>query len=89
MNTHVLKIADNAPVATYGGAAATLTFWGAHAAEICMVVSTLVSVLGLALQLYLAFHRIRRLEKQEGRTHKVIEAVAESVRAVDATKADK
>lgn len=89
MSQHLVKVADNAPAATYGGAAATLTFWGLHAAEICMIISTLVSVIGLGLQLYLAFHRIRKLEKQEQRTKTVIAAVAESTRALDATKADK
>lgn len=48
------KIAENAHVATYGGGAASVAFWGLHVNEICAIISTVVAVMGLILQVYLA-----------------------------------
>lgn len=89
MDQHLGKIADAAPTATYGGAAASVAFWGLHISEICVILSTLVSVLGFGLQLFLAMHRLKKLEKRQDAQATVVEAVAESHRALDAGKADK
>lgn len=57
MHPVVQKLAENAPVATYGGGAATVAFWGLQVNEICAIISTAVAVMGLLLQAYVAFQR--------------------------------
>lgn len=80
----LVKLAENAPGATYGGATASIALWGLHISEICVIVSTLVSVLGLALQIWLATYRIRRLERGHSHTEVVVKAIAQANRALDA-----
>lgn len=77
---HVLKLADNAPAATITAGAATVTFWGLHVADICVVLSTVATILGLLLQFYLAMHRIRRLERGQDAQRVVTKAVTKTVR---------
>lgn len=60
MNPTIQRVADAAPVATYGGGAASVAFWGLQVNEICAIISTLVAVIGLALQIYVSWHRMRR-----------------------------
>lgn len=60
MQPTLVKIAEVAPVATYGGTALSVTFWGLHINEICAIISTCIAFSGLALQIYLAWHRTRR-----------------------------
>jgi hypothetical protein len=60
MNPVVQKISDSAPIATYGGGAASVAFWGLQVNEICAIISTIVAVIGLALQIYVSWHRMRR-----------------------------
>lgn len=60
MQPTVLKIAEVAPIATYGGTALSVTFWGLHINEICAIISTCIAFCGLALQMYLAWHRAGR-----------------------------
>lgn len=79
----LVKLAENAPGVTYGGATASIALWGLHISEICVIVSTLVSVLGLALQIWLATYRIRRLERGHSHTE-AVKAIAKSHRALDA-----
>jgi hypothetical protein len=81
VNEQVLKVAESAPVATFGGAAATLTFWGLHVNEICAIISVLIA--GLSLQIWLAFRRVKKLEKGLARNNTVTVAQAEAVRVVD------
>lgn len=83
MNTATIqKIADAAPVATYGGAAASVTFWGLQVSEVCAIISTLVAIIGLGLQFWVAARRIKKLERQHAATELVIGAVAESALGV-------
>lgn len=83
MNAHTFKtITDNAPVVTYGGTAASVVFWGLQVNEICAIISTVIAILGLGLQFYLAMHRIRRLEHAQGATVAVVSAIAGSQREV-------
>ena len=56
---HLSKMAEHAQVATYGGAAGTLAFWGLHINEVCAVISTAVAVIGLGLQLFGLWRRHR------------------------------
>lgn len=79
MNTStVQKLAENANVATYGGAVASVTFWGLQVSEICAIISTLVAIIGLGLQFWVASRRIKKLESQARVTKTVIGAVAQS-----------
>lgn len=41
----------------YGGAAATLGFWGLHVSDVCAIVSTVVAVLGFGLQCYVYWRK--------------------------------
>lgn len=63
MNQHLLRAAEHAQPVTYTGAGATALFWGLHLGDICMILSTLATLCGVGLQIFLALHRIRRLEQ--------------------------
>lgn len=53
MNQHIAKAVETAaPVVTYSGTAATLTFWGLQISDICAIISTAVAVIGLGLQIW-------------------------------------
>lgn len=78
----VSKIADAAPAATYGAAAGSVVFWGLQVNEICAIVSTLIAFIGLGLQFWLAMHRIRKLERAQGVTAKVVSGVSIAQREV-------
>jgi hypothetical protein len=54
------KITENAPAMTYTGTGASIMLWNLHVSEVCVIISTTVSVLGFALQVYLAWRRTRR-----------------------------
>lgn len=84
MPTHqILKGAlDNAPGITYGSAAATVTLWGLHISDIAALLAAFASVMGVALQFYVAMHRIRRLEKGLEANNIVTEAQADQARAM-------
>lgn len=60
-DTVISKIADHANVATYGGGAASVAFWGLHVNEVCAIVSTVVAVLGFGLQCLMAWRRRTRI----------------------------
>lgn len=84
MSTQTIqRIADASPAATYGGTAASIVFWGLNVNEVCAILSTMIAFAGLALQFFLASKRIRALEQSQGTTQTVVEAVAESHRALD------
>lgn len=51
------KLADSGHVATYGGAGATIVFKGLHVNEVCAIISTAVAVIGLILQVYMAWRK--------------------------------
>lgn len=87
MQPHILRAAENSPAITLGAGATTAVFWGLHVSEICMILSTLATVCGLGLQVFLAFHRIRRLEKGSAASIKVISALTQTNRDI-ATKVD-
>lgn len=81
---HIIRAAGNAAPVTYGGAATTAVFWGLHVSDICMIVSTLVTLCAFALQLYLAMHRLRRLERAQDATKLAVGAVSQSTQGVAA-----
>jgi hypothetical protein len=81
---HVLKgLVENAPAVTYGSAAATVTLWGLHISDIAALLAAFASVMGVALQFYVAMHRIRRLEQGLDANNIVTEAQSKAVRALD------
>lgn len=81
---HILRGAlDNAPGITYGSAAATVTLWGLHISDIAALIAAFASLAGVALQCYVAIHRIRRLEKGLTANNIVTAAQAEQARALD------
>lgn len=61
----------------------TLVFWGLHVSDICMILSTLATLCGLGMQIYLAMRRISRLERRQDAHIEVTKAVSEAVRVVD------
>lgn len=81
---HIIKAAENSPVVTYTGAGVTVLFWGLHLSDVCMILSTLATLCGVALQVVLALHRIRRIERQQDATKLVVGAVARSTAGVAA-----
>jgi hypothetical protein len=85
MPTHqTLKSAlDNAPAITYSSAAATVTLWGLHVADFAALIAALASVLGVALQFYVAMHRIRQLERGLEANNIVTTAQGKATRALD------
>lgn len=82
LQQHLVRAADSAPAITYGGAAGTIAFWGLNVSEICAIISTLVAVIGLGMQIWLASKRLRAVERSQGVTKKVVSAIAESHRTV-------
>lgn len=94
MNTpahHIISKADpsHVPAAfTAGAGSTTLVFWGLHVSDICMILSTLCTVAGLALQFWLAMNRIRKLEKKQDAHIEVTAAVAGAVRVLDKNQKD-
>lgn len=81
---HLSRAAENSPAITYASAGATAVFWGLHVSDICMILSTLATLCGVGLQIFLALHRIRRLEQQQRATNLVVGAVTDSQRVVAA-----
>lgn len=81
---HIIKAAENAAPVTYGGATATAVFWGLHVSDICMIVSTLVTLCGFGLQMFIALHRLRRLERAQDATKLAVGAVSHSAQGVAA-----
>jgi hypothetical protein len=71
MNAHSIPGSHDGVVGiTYASGAATAVFWGLKVSDICMIMSTLATFLGLALQVFLAMRRIHRLEhRQEQVSH--------------------
>lgn len=53
----VQKITESAHVATYAGGGASVLFWGLQVNEVCAIVSTTVAVIGLFLQVYMAYRK--------------------------------
>lgn len=86
----VQRFADTSQPAVFtaGAGATTVVFWGLHVSDICMILSTLATLSGLFLQIYLAMARIRRLERRQDEHIKVTGAVAEAVRVVDKNQKD-
>ncbi len=60
---HIIQAAYKGPVVTYAGTTATVLFWGLHVSDLAVIISALASLLGVALQFYVAMHRINRLER--------------------------
>lgn len=87
---HISKFSDGSQPAVYtvGAGTATALFWGLHVSDICMILSTLATICGLALQFWLAMGRIRRLEQRQANHVDVTRAVAEAVRTVDKNQKD-
>ncbi len=81
---HAIPTQDaNAALATLSAGAATAMFWGLKVSDICMILSTLATFLGLGFQIFLAMRRIHRLEHRQ-ETHIVVtEALSESHRVLD------
>lgn len=82
---HLSRFSETSQPAVYTASAGTVTavFWGLHVSDICMILSTLATLCGLALQFYLAMGRIRRLERRQETHIEVTKAVAGAVRVVD------
>lgn len=78
---HIPTSPDAAAGMTYAAGAMTTVFWGLHVSDICMILSTLATLMGVLLQVFLATKRIHRLEHKAERTEKVIVAVAKGQRA--------
>lgn len=74
MNTHINPVLDHAPTATYAAAGSTFVLWGLHLSDIAVILSALATMAGVALQFYVALHRIRMLEKAQ-----VVQAAASVV----------
>lgn len=86
---HLLKpLVENANAVTYTGGAASVLFWGLHLSDIAVLLSAFASVCGVALQFYVAIHRIRRLEKGLDANNKVTGAISRSTRVVAAKVID-
>ena len=88
LTPHLRAIVDtdgsHTPAAfTAGAGGVTVVFWGLHVADICMILSTLCTAGGLALQIWLAMGRIRKLEERQSQHIAVTEAVAQAVRVVN------
>jgi hypothetical protein len=62
MNTHSHPILDAAPGVTYTAMGSTVVFWGLHISDIAVILSASATICGVALQFYVALHRIRMLE---------------------------
>lgn len=84
MKEHLLKVAENAPGATYTATGATVLFWGLHVSDVAVLLSAIASIAGVVLQFYLALHRLRRLERDQDASRRVVSALAESGRATAA-----
>lgn len=84
MKQHVIQLAENAPAATYTATGATVVFWGLHISDVAVLLSAFASIAGVALQFYLALHRLRRLEKAQDASRVVVNALAESGRVTAA-----
>lgn len=82
MEQHLARAAENAPTVTYTASGATVLLWGMHATDIAVLLSALASILGVALQFWLAMRRIRVLERQQSATSLAVGAVSESQRHV-------
>lgn len=85
---HLQRAYDNAPSITYTGAGSSIVLWGLHVSDIGVIVSCIVAVLGLALQYYVAFRRIRILEHGQAASNTVTAAMAEAQRAQAIKSAD-
>lgn len=62
---HINTALNNAPTVTYTAAATTFTLWGLHISDIAVILSALATMCGVALQFYVALHRIRMLERAQ------------------------
>lgn len=80
---HVDAIQSHAPTVTYAATGSAVVLWGLHASDIAVIMSSFASVCGVLLQVYLAIHRIRRLERMSDANVKVTSALAQSQRALD------
>lgn len=80
---HIDTVATGAQYATYTATASTVVFWGLHISDIAVIVSSLASVSGVGLQIFLAVHRLRRLERRQDAHIQVTKAVSGAVRALD------
>lgn len=79
---------DAAPAATYTAGGTTLVLWGLHISDIAVIVSTLATVFGVALQFYVALHRIRTLEKAQVAQTENSAANTSRIEAVETRQAD-
>lgn len=82
MNPTAQRLADTAPAITVGSSAATVAFWGLQVNEICAIISTVIALIGLLLQVFLAVRRIKKLERQQNATQLAVGAVAHSTQGV-------
>lgn len=77
------QAAQQAGTVTYAATGATVILWGLHATDIAVLASAFASILGVALQFYLAIRRIRRLEQRQVEHIDVTAALAASHRALE------
>jgi len=66
---------------TYVGGAATALFWGLKVSDLCMMLSTLATLMGLGLQIFLATRRLRRLEHRQEKVAHVATTVTHRLKA--------
>lgn len=88
----VHAVMDNSPALTYTAGASTVVFWGLHLSDIAVILSALATIFGVALQFYVAMHRIRVLERgavvQERRTDAVESRTGDVANAVQKVKSE-
>lgn len=87
MNTSdVAGYHDTVAGVTYTAGVTTAVFWGLKVSDICMILSTLATVLGVCLQIFLAVRRVRVLEeKQRAAEERVARATREMFDRVKAS----
>lgn len=76
-------VQENPIYVTQTSAVTSLTLWGLHISDIAALIAALAAVMGVALQWYVAMHKIRRLEKGLDANNIVTDALAESHRVLD------
>ena len=80
---HIDTATSAAQYTTYAGTSATVLLWGLHISDIAVILSAFASVSGVALQFYLAVHKLNRLERRQDTHIVVTKALAESHRVLD------
>ena len=80
---HIDTATSAAQYTTYAGTTSAVLFWGLHISDIAVILSAFASVSGVALQFYLAIHKLNRLERRQGMHIEVTKALSESHRVLD------